>query len=410
MTKVSVIMANYQGEAYIEAAIASVMRQTHADLELLITDDASPDGSVAVIRAWTARDERVVLLENETNVGVSAARNRALDQASGDWIAIMDSDDLIHPDRLRRLLVAARQAGVSMVADDMLFFSEFPDGAGRTLLQSLGLKSPHRIGAADLIASEDPAQNQPPFGYLKMLIARDALNGLRYDETLEIAEDFDFYTRLMLQRGDCLLLPEPMYLYRRHSASLSYRLSTRALGRMLAAQERMVAQQTVAADLADALRRRIGALSGALEYQGLVESLKARRKVDAIRRLLRRPRSVIDLFTSLSERLRRRRPAARSPLEIRIRAATGGPCEDVRLEQPPSPGLEWASPPASVAAKLSDLAAAHRLTVTAQGLAGLWWLWLVPSWSEARVELAAEEIGTQDLPLPAGAELIPQHR
>ena len=116
-------MANYRGARHLSAAMASVLRQTYADLELIVSDDASPDGSSAVVRAAMATDDRVRLIETAQNAGPAAARNRALDLASGEWIAIVDSDDLLHPQRLERLLRAADRLEADIIADDLMFFT-----------------------------------------------------------------------------------------------------------------------------------------------------------------------------------------------------------------------------------------------------------------------------------------------
>ena len=100
--RVTVIMANYNGATHIAAAVRSVLRSTEKALELIVSDDGSSDDSVAIVRG--IRDARIVLLESERATGPAAARNRALAVARGAWIAIVDSDDFIHPERLERLL------------------------------------------------------------------------------------------------------------------------------------------------------------------------------------------------------------------------------------------------------------------------------------------------------------------
>ena len=99
---VSVIMANYNGSAYLGDAIASVRRQSLRELELIVSDDASTDDSVRIVSEAMGGDPRIRLLRSKQNSGPAAARNKALALAKGDWIAVMDSDDLMHPDRLLR--------------------------------------------------------------------------------------------------------------------------------------------------------------------------------------------------------------------------------------------------------------------------------------------------------------------
>lgn len=405
MDKISIIMANYCGEAYVEAAIASVLRQTHQNFELLVADDASPDGSVARISAMARQDPRVILIQADKNGGAAGARNRALDQATGDWVAIVDSDDLIHPERLARMLAAAQTHDVQMVADDLLFFSDKPSGAGRTLLESKQLTAAWRIGLAEMLGSEDPAQDQPQLGYLKVLISRKLIGDLRYDESLPVAEDFDFYVRLMLHGAQCLILPDPMYLYRRHSGSLSYRLSVEALQGMLAAHEALLKASDFDTALSASFARRKGALLSALDYQKLVQDLKERRIGAGLYRLMRRPTLLKRLAVSLLENRQRRHAETTSKTHVSYRI---GPDLEgnasVAVEMPPPAGDAWTTPPARTAARLSALAAAYDLDLEVQGFAGLWALWLIPFWSRARLDLTASDMSAAGAIAPKGVE------
>ena len=119
---VSVIMANHNGAAYLADAIASVRRQSLNELELIVSDDASTDDSATIVGEAIAGDPRIRLVRSTRNSGPAAARNKALALARGDWIAVMDSDDLMHPDRLKRLVEAAERDGADIVADDLVEF------------------------------------------------------------------------------------------------------------------------------------------------------------------------------------------------------------------------------------------------------------------------------------------------
>lgn len=406
MPKISVVMANYCNEKFIGSAIQSVLRQTHEDLEVLVVDDASPDASVARIGSLAATDRRVKLIEAPCNGGAAAARNLALEQATGDWLAIVDGDDILHPQRFARMLAAAKLHDVPMVADDMLFFSESPEGAGRTLLQEMRLTEPWQIGLAEMAGSEDPGRKLPKLGYLKMLVSRGFCGSQRYDETMPVAEDFDFYLRLMARGGACLVLPDPMYLYRRHSASLSYRLTVPALRAMLDAQERLSADASVRTALGRMLPRRKAALKRALAYQELVESIQDRDALDASRQLLRKPSLLKELAGSVRQRLERR---TLSNSDRTARTLTLGETprsvDTCVVERSPLPGHPWKSPPSVWAAELSRMATMHDLSVEVADEAGIWALWLVPSYAQAC--LTGDARPDASLPLPEGTSIGP---
>jgi len=92
MAAVSVVMPAYNAETYVATAIASVLRQTYRDLELLIVDDGSSDGTVALAQRFAARDSRVRVL-TQPNAGPGPARNTAFRAAAGRLFAFLDSDD-----------------------------------------------------------------------------------------------------------------------------------------------------------------------------------------------------------------------------------------------------------------------------------------------------------------------------
>lgn len=101
---ISVIMPAYNAEQYIEAAIRSVMAQTVTDWELLVLDDCSTDHTCAVVEGLAAADSRIHLIRNERNKGVARVRNQGFDLCRGEYVALLDSDDEWHPEKLERQL------------------------------------------------------------------------------------------------------------------------------------------------------------------------------------------------------------------------------------------------------------------------------------------------------------------
>lgn len=112
--KVSVIMPAYNAERFIEQAIVSVMGQSVPDWELLVIDDCSSDGTCAVVEGLAARDGRIRLLRNETNQGAAKTRNRGLELCRGTYIALLDSDDVWHPNKLQVQLETLEKTGADL--------------------------------------------------------------------------------------------------------------------------------------------------------------------------------------------------------------------------------------------------------------------------------------------------------
>lgn len=443
--RVSVIMANFRGEKYLAEAIASVLRQDMADLELLIADDGSDDASPEIVRAAEARDPRVRLLPGTRSEGPSAARNRALAEARGEWVAIMDSDDLLHPRRFQILLDAAYLTGADMIADDLLFFGDALGTGGRTLLGALRLDAALPVGPELFVRSNDADADLPAMGYLKPLIRRSAMGDLRYDPAVRVGEDYDLYIRLLLSGPRFVVVPLPLYLYRRHAASLSHRLSVAALTPLVAAHE------TVVAGLGDddpalglALSRRGRSLARALRFEELVAAVKARAVGTMAGLVLRDPALIPLLAGSLRERLERRAhrraPAAdaasvgdvegQGPARIMlvsegaegppnaadadrrtaVGAASGAPVDPGRdgvLAAPPIGADRLDVGPAlhALACKLSEMASRRPVEVTVVGPKALDALALLPAWQSAVVWLTREEETALTIPLPPGAVL-----
>ena len=126
---VSVIMAAYNAEKTIEQSINSVLNQTYPDVELLVVDDYSQDRTVKLVENIMARDNRVRLIYNKENSGVSYTRKHGLEEAKGAWIAILDSDDIWAPEKLEKQIILQKK----MNADLLFTGSAFMDSDGQPI-------------------------------------------------------------------------------------------------------------------------------------------------------------------------------------------------------------------------------------------------------------------------------------
>jgi glycosyltransferase involved in cell wall biosynthesis len=211
MAKVSVVMPAYNVASYIGAAVASVQAQTHRDWELLIVDDGSTDETGAVAEACAEGDPRTRVFQQQ-NGGVSAARNRALAHSTGDFIALLDSDDLWLPQFLEaQLAVFAAHPEVDIVTANGWFLGgrahgrtvrPFPDTRPQPTLTTI---------LADEMAI-----------FIMAVFRRrvyETIGG--FDESLRTNEDYDYWLRaamagLRFSRND-----RPLGHYRRRDDSIS---------------------------------------------------------------------------------------------------------------------------------------------------------------------------------------------
>jgi len=102
--KISVMMTVYNAEKFIRDAIESILVQTFSDFELIILDDHSTDNSYAIIKEYAKRDNRILVLHNEKNLGISESRTKCVKSAKGKFIAIADADDISVPTRFEKQL------------------------------------------------------------------------------------------------------------------------------------------------------------------------------------------------------------------------------------------------------------------------------------------------------------------
>jgi succinoglycan biosynthesis protein ExoO len=282
---VTVIMANFNGANWIGEAIESVQRQSVADWELIVVDDASTDASVGIVRAAAANDPRIVLLTSSSNAGPSVARNRALACARGRWITILDSDDRFADRRLESLLARAESDGAGIVADDLLIMNE---GGSLTGYSLLGLRTGRIFDAVALVKA-------PQLGYLQPMIKTELLAGLRYDERVRSAEDFDLLLRVLAKHdAGMVVYPAMGYHYRRRGDSLSTDKSAdrRALRGMLEANARFRAAHAPSGRLAKACEYRQRTLETSLRWVDVTEALRERRFAQALRHAIAHPRVI----------------------------------------------------------------------------------------------------------------------
>ena len=97
---ISIIMAAYNAEKTIDMAIRSVLAQTYTDWELIVIDDCGKDNTIDVVRNFD--DPRIRLVHNPCNKGVSYTRQHGVEEAKGEWIAVLDSDDAWEADKLEK--------------------------------------------------------------------------------------------------------------------------------------------------------------------------------------------------------------------------------------------------------------------------------------------------------------------
>ncbi|WP_208899715.1 glycosyltransferase family 2 protein [Streptomyces incarnatus] len=205
------IIPLYNTEEYIGACVASVLGQTHQELEVIVVDDGSTDGGAAIAEGF---DDERVRVERLANQGVGAARNHGLDLAKGEVVAFLDADDLWYPDKLAEQ-IAVLESDPRVVAVGAVFQYLSGDGRpfGRTGQDAREAGTQERLKRGQLM----------PFPISSLITYTGAVRAAGgFDESLPPVADLDLLARLALA-GSVATVMRPLGAYRVHSNAMTSR-------------------------------------------------------------------------------------------------------------------------------------------------------------------------------------------
>ncbi len=213
MPTISIIIPAYNAATTILETIASVQQQTFSDFELIVINDGSTDRTLEVLQS--IKDERLQIFSYE-NGGVSTARNRGISQASGEFIAFLDADDLWTPDKLELQLAALQQHLEAGVAYSWTYFVEEKEGSRFFYpcqpVFSEGNVYP-KLLTGDFIYSGS-----------NTLIRKQAIDSVgEFDCAINHCDDWDYWVRLAAQ-WHFVVVPKYQILYRRSSGAASSKI------------------------------------------------------------------------------------------------------------------------------------------------------------------------------------------
>jgi glycosyltransferase involved in cell wall biosynthesis len=191
----SVIIPTYNRASFVTKAVDSVLRQSFKDYEVIVVDDGSTDTTRQALQQYGNR----ITVFHQANSGVSAARNRGIENANGKWIAFLDSDDEWKENYLARQLEHIR-SNPNVIAFITNAINIHPGGVSHTHFQNTILK---RFGVRTFVRIKRPFRtimNHPHWYLQSMVVRRDILlRSQLFDTTLTIAEDLDVIARLALE-------------------------------------------------------------------------------------------------------------------------------------------------------------------------------------------------------------------
>src|SRR5690625_2004214 len=202
--KVSIIMPVYNTELYLEEAIESVLSQSLKDLELIIVDDASTDNSKSIAERYAAADARITSLSLSKNSGgAGKPRNIGIEQARGDYIFFMDSDDIIAKNAMQNTVAAAEETASDLVLLKMERFGTGKVGVTHATFQK-------SLSATDFISSQAYTTGTPGKLHRRTLITQ---NDLRFPEGYAVGEDQPFGLAAYFNANHISIISDQSYYF-----------------------------------------------------------------------------------------------------------------------------------------------------------------------------------------------------
>jgi len=303
---VSFVIAAYNAEETLESAIDSALAQAGVSLEVIVVDDCSSDGTRELALRCRDRDDRVKLIVQPANGGPAAARNAGFDAATGRWIAVLDADDTIHPQRLKRMIARAEAMDARIVVDN-IDVVPLEGGQPTAMFSRADLEARKTLELADFIESNIIFGSTFNFGYMKPIFRREFLNehGLRFDENLRIGEDYILLASAIASGGICAIEPEAGYVYHLRHGSISRVLKPEHLTAMLAGDEKFLGRFTLERQAMAAQLRRTQSIREAASFLTLVDQIKKRSVGGILKTAIDNPRALKHLRMPIAVRMRR---------------------------------------------------------------------------------------------------------
>lgn len=204
---ISVIVPVFNAEKTIARCLESILTQTYKDLEIIVVDDCSKDGTIEICKEYAKKDDRLKIIELTENKGVSSARNIGLDVMKGEFYAFVDSDDYICEDIYQKLYDKAEVSGA-----DLTFCKYNIVGVNGTKTQNQELKLDKLVERRDI--SVFFTGNDPVMGVVwRSLFRKNVFENIKFNTNLSIAEDLMFLLDCIARSRNIALINEYLYNY-----------------------------------------------------------------------------------------------------------------------------------------------------------------------------------------------------
>ena len=210
--KVSIIMGIYNCENTLEEAVSSIINQTYTNWELIMCDDGSTDGTLRIAKKLSNKDSRIIIINNQNNVGLNKTLNRCLSVASGYYIARMDGDDISVSTRLmKEVEFLESNKKYDIVSSNMLLFDENGDW---------GVTKNKEYPTKEDVVCGSPICHAP---VMMKKECYDEVGGYTEDNRMLRVEDVNLWIKLYLKGYKCYNIQKPLYKMRNDKNALNRR-------------------------------------------------------------------------------------------------------------------------------------------------------------------------------------------
>lgn len=213
MSKISVIVPIYNCKKYVKRCVDSLLLGTHPNMEIILVNDGSTDGVEDVLATYENRDNVIII--HQENGGVSAARNRGLESATGQYIGFLDADDFVDEKMYSTLLTIATERDADIVQCAMVCTDE------------AGAKSISSLPKCEIVIDKPERKTGEMFKYYcygccSKLYRREAIDDIRFDTRFPIGEDLMFNLATLDRAPRVVISPLAMYYYTQRSDSATH--------------------------------------------------------------------------------------------------------------------------------------------------------------------------------------------
>ncbi len=304
MEKVTLIIPCYNAADTIGKTIDSALAQT-VPVRIIVIDDCSTDTSFDLLTRMAAEHPQLSVYRQPVNGGPGAARNAGIRLAETEWVAGLDSDDYLLPDRMQRLLVHAEGNDLDFLADDIIRI--WPDQA---IEEGFRVWRDETVGAVKvdlaLFVRENTLKHtgfRREMGYLKPMMRTAFLreHGLFFREDMRLAEDYDLYARALVAGARFEVIDPCGYIALNRAGSLSKAIPTQAVQMVVDADLALLSEPGISGDAKAALREHLTQTRTDLEWMRLIDAVRSR-SVPAAARVFLGP---LDVSVRIAGRLAR---------------------------------------------------------------------------------------------------------